>query len=522
MTVRHICRNVEASGKRHLVLSDAMSVVLAGSKGRSNSAILARRMQKIAALCLAASLQIAWRWVPSEQNAGDRASRNRPGVWGEAVAPRVCENHGPAVGDDVKDTGGATAYYNFLGRSPSESGESGVEAVSDTSSSSGGSSGESAEPSVDRNRRRNAAGLCSDSKDTVPTKARGGTRPTEVILGDGGSGALGAAGLPAEVRVVQSLVRDVSGGTGKDGEAGGYSLGTEAKREVLRRPGNCGWIRTGGSDHVHDELGSQHELSSSSKVLQSKLASRRASEVAVTASVAGRYPDHGAAAEDGVLAGGDGHTDHVRPIVAARGDTASEGYVARSTRRVRWREKRGLVVDTASVRRRSELEGQGIRRDSVRKKRCISLLWQGNELREVKGEAGRVLGANKLVTLECPVLEGPHSERSSSAGPTRPLPAEARGGITRVGGASSKSHGIKMGQRTVGTEVRKGSEAPAAAQLTAVGSTRARRDTGVPDWKAPHIWLERIATSGLRSLVRIWAFFECMAQRRPHQARAHF
>ena len=51
MTVRHICRNVEASGKRHLVLSDAMSVVLAGSKGRSNSAILARKMQKIAALC---------------------------------------------------------------------------------------------------------------------------------------------------------------------------------------------------------------------------------------------------------------------------------------------------------------------------------------------------------------------------------------------------------------------------------------------------------------------------------------
>ena len=52
MTVRHICRSVEASDKRHLVLSDAMSVVLAGSKGRSNSAILARRMQKIAAMCL--------------------------------------------------------------------------------------------------------------------------------------------------------------------------------------------------------------------------------------------------------------------------------------------------------------------------------------------------------------------------------------------------------------------------------------------------------------------------------------
>ena len=127
-------------------------------------------MQKIAALCLAASLQIAWRWVPSEQNAGDRASRNRPGVWDDAVAQRVGEDHGPVVGEEAKDTGGATAYHRFLGRSPSESGESGDEAVSDTNSSSSGISGEGVEPSVDRKRLRNAAGSGTDSKDTVPGK----------------------------------------------------------------------------------------------------------------------------------------------------------------------------------------------------------------------------------------------------------------------------------------------------------------------------------------------------------------
>ena len=73
--VKHVSRNKKRHHRRHLFLSDSMCCVLSLSKWRCVSRALLRICQRVAAECLAANVSITWRWIPSELNVTDEASR---------------------------------------------------------------------------------------------------------------------------------------------------------------------------------------------------------------------------------------------------------------------------------------------------------------------------------------------------------------------------------------------------------------------------------------------------------------
>lgn len=73
--VRHKLRSQHEFGKKHLHFNDNMGVVLLCSKGRSSSFGMLRVCRRLAALCLVSDIFWHVRWVPSEKNVSDRASR---------------------------------------------------------------------------------------------------------------------------------------------------------------------------------------------------------------------------------------------------------------------------------------------------------------------------------------------------------------------------------------------------------------------------------------------------------------
>ena len=75
--VRHLLRNSENFGKRHVVLSDSMTAILAYSKGRAHTHRLRRVAQQTSAYVLASGSNVYVRWVPSEWNPADHPSRGR-------------------------------------------------------------------------------------------------------------------------------------------------------------------------------------------------------------------------------------------------------------------------------------------------------------------------------------------------------------------------------------------------------------------------------------------------------------
>ena len=72
---KHLTRSVANFGRKHLLLGDALAIILTASKGRSSRPGMCRVSRQWAAYILAAQLYPAWRWLPSERNAGDSASR---------------------------------------------------------------------------------------------------------------------------------------------------------------------------------------------------------------------------------------------------------------------------------------------------------------------------------------------------------------------------------------------------------------------------------------------------------------
>lgn len=76
-TVQHLARSQVNHGKRHLILSDSMTAILALTKGRGNSRSMNRIARQIAALSLACDFQLNYRWIASELNAADSPSRCR-------------------------------------------------------------------------------------------------------------------------------------------------------------------------------------------------------------------------------------------------------------------------------------------------------------------------------------------------------------------------------------------------------------------------------------------------------------
>lgn len=73
--IRHKLRSSSEFGRHHLHLNDNMGAVLLCSKGRSGTFGMLRISRRIAALVLAADITFHCRWIPSEVNFSDKASR---------------------------------------------------------------------------------------------------------------------------------------------------------------------------------------------------------------------------------------------------------------------------------------------------------------------------------------------------------------------------------------------------------------------------------------------------------------
>ena len=76
--VQHLARSQANHGKRHMIISDSMTAILALSKGRGHSKALNRVCRQVGALSLACGFQLHYRWVASELNPADAPSRGRP------------------------------------------------------------------------------------------------------------------------------------------------------------------------------------------------------------------------------------------------------------------------------------------------------------------------------------------------------------------------------------------------------------------------------------------------------------
>ena len=73
--VKHACRDNRKHGSRILVLNDNMGVVLAAQKGRCSAYPLLRILRRVAAHSLGCGVRVYARWVASELNVADHASR---------------------------------------------------------------------------------------------------------------------------------------------------------------------------------------------------------------------------------------------------------------------------------------------------------------------------------------------------------------------------------------------------------------------------------------------------------------
>eukprot|EP00959_Pyramimonas_sp_CCMP1952_P458512 9476756-Pyramimonas_sp.AAC.1 len=79
MGFKNVLRSCKAHGRRILILSDNLPLVLAAGKGRAKSVHLRQCLYRICALSLATGSRLAVRWVPSELNPADPVSRGEVG-----------------------------------------------------------------------------------------------------------------------------------------------------------------------------------------------------------------------------------------------------------------------------------------------------------------------------------------------------------------------------------------------------------------------------------------------------------
>ena len=86
--VRHKCRSQRNFHKRHLHLNDNLANVLCLEKGRSASFPMLRACRRLCALAIASDVLFHHRWVPSERNPADHASRQ----WESERKQQVCKD----------------------------------------------------------------------------------------------------------------------------------------------------------------------------------------------------------------------------------------------------------------------------------------------------------------------------------------------------------------------------------------------------------------------------------------------
>jgi hypothetical protein len=106
--VRSQLRKCSNHGCRLLHLTDNLGLALLITKGRSTSYSLLRIVRRLSALCLAADCALVTRWIPSERNPSDAASRRFD-------VPQVCGGWRLQGSEEVSNTQEAKIGYNVQG-----------------------------------------------------------------------------------------------------------------------------------------------------------------------------------------------------------------------------------------------------------------------------------------------------------------------------------------------------------------------------------------------------------------------
>ena len=102
-TVKNISRTFANRHCRHVIIGDSMAPLLSFIKGRSSRPAQLRHCRQVCSYALACSLYLSWRWVCSECNVADRASRGRAGDY--AVGPDLGATSGRGLATGDSDPG---------------------------------------------------------------------------------------------------------------------------------------------------------------------------------------------------------------------------------------------------------------------------------------------------------------------------------------------------------------------------------------------------------------------------------
>ena len=227
--VNRLARRAYYLGKRALLLCDSMVVTLASAKGRSSASALVQTMRRIAALLLATGISLHVRWLPSERNPSDAASRGAtgPGYLGtgkfaEAVCAAEIEPRWSGRAEEACEALEEGKLLESLGRraarSDEEAGERKARFRSDASSAAREFSGErradDASPTPDTGPKDAEQPLAEEpGLDLVeqPPSWRALGEEEEVVEG-GGEGALDLPDVPSGAGDGARLHRDDAGG----------------------------------------------------------------------------------------------------------------------------------------------------------------------------------------------------------------------------------------------------------------------------------------------------------------------
>ena len=114
LALRRLARSSKHRSRNHAFLLDNLALCFAVHKGRAHAYDMLRIMQQVGSICLAASLGVFPRWIPSEWNVADGPSRGQvsPGPFKKepaesATPPNVVKGGGDeGAGVGVSETGG--------------------------------------------------------------------------------------------------------------------------------------------------------------------------------------------------------------------------------------------------------------------------------------------------------------------------------------------------------------------------------------------------------------------------------
>lgn len=77
LALRRLARSSKHRSRNHVFLLDNLALCFAVHKGRAHAYDMLRIMQQVGSICLAASLGVFPRWIPSEWNVADGPSRGQ-------------------------------------------------------------------------------------------------------------------------------------------------------------------------------------------------------------------------------------------------------------------------------------------------------------------------------------------------------------------------------------------------------------------------------------------------------------